>query len=105
MIVNETTATQKHEPGTHPDWKAPIATSGPIAWMRDNLFNSPMNTVLTLLSVWLLWAVIPPIADWAFVESVWNASDRKDCWAQMSEPEAGACWAFIQSRLSLGTLG
>jgi len=97
--------TQEFEPGTHPDWKAPIATSGPIAWMRDNLFSSPFNVILTLLAFWFLWTIIPPIIDWAVIESVWNATDRRDCWAQMSEPEAGACWAFIQSRLSLFIYG
>lgn len=97
--------TEEFEPGTHPNWPAPIATSGPIAWMRDNLFSSPFNVVLTVLAVWVLWSIIPPMIDWVFIEAVWDATDRKDCWAQMSEPEAGACWAFIQSRLSLFIYG
>ena len=105
FIVNENAVTQKHEPGTHPNQPAPIATSGPIAWMRDNLFSSPFNVVITLLALWVLWSIIPPIINWVFIESVWTATDRKDCWAQMSEPEAGACWAFIQTRLRLFIYG
>ncbi len=105
MNDNAATPKQEHEPGTHPNWPAPILTSGPIAWMRDNLFSSPFNVILTLLALWVLWIIIPPIINWVFIEAIWSATDRKDCWAQMSEPEAGACWAFIQSRLSLFIYG
>ena len=104
-MMNDSAMNKDYEPGTHPDLPAPIATSGPIAWMRDNLFSSPFNVVLTVLAVWFLWAIIPPMIEWTFVEAVWDAKDRKECWAQMSEPEAGACWAFIQSRLSLFIYG
>jgi len=57
--VNNNAATNKEnfDPGTHPDWKAPILTSGPIAWMRDNLFSSPFNVVLTLLALWILCVI------------------------------------------------
>ena len=27
---------------------APVATTGPIGWLRANLFSSPLNTLLTL---------------------------------------------------------
>ncbi len=98
--MNESTS-KEHVAGTHPDLPAPIKTSGPIAWMRDNLFSSPFNIILTLLAVWFLWLIVPPIINWMFIESIWTAENRNDCWAQMSEPEAGACWAFIQQRLNL----
>ena len=104
--MNESTMTsQQHEPGTHPDLPAPIRTTGAIAWMRHNLFSSPFNIILTLLAAWILWTIIPPVLNWVFVESILTADNRNDCWAQMSEPEAGACWAFIQQRLNLFTYG
>ena len=105
--MNESTSSsqQDYAPGTHPDWPAPIKTTGPFAWTRKNLFSSPLNAILTLLAAWLLWTIVPPAIDWIVIESVWSAEDRKDCWAQMAEPEAGACWAFIQSRLSLFIYG
>ena len=103
--MNESTSNQEYAPGTHPDLPAPIKTTGPIAWMRDNLFSSPFNIVLTLLAVWFLWTIIPPMINWMLVESIWTADNRNDCWAQMSEAEAGACWAFIQQRINLFTYG
>ena len=76
--MNESTSIskQEHEPGTHPDWPAPIKTTGAIAWMRDNLFSSPLNTILTVLAAYFLYTIIPPIVDWMFVEAVWSAENR-----------------------------
>ena len=50
---------------------------GPRIWMRDNLFSSPLNVILTLAAVWFLWTIIPPIFEWAFVDAVWSADNRK----------------------------
>ena len=96
---------QDYEPGTHPDLPPPIKTTGPIAWMRVNLFSSPLNVVLTLVAVWFLWSTIPPMIEWTFIDSVWTAENRTDCWAQMREPEGAACWAFIKTRLNLFIYG
>ena len=46
-----TDTTQSYAPGTHPDLPPPSYSRGPIKWMRDNLFSSPTNTVLTLLGL------------------------------------------------------
>ncbi|MBC8259817.1 MAG: amino acid ABC transporter permease [SAR324 cluster bacterium] len=60
---------------------------------------------MTLLSFWLLYTIIPPIIDWAIINSVWTAGSRKECWDQMPTPGAGACWAFIENRIGLFTYG
>ena len=87
---------QKNYPvGAHPDLPPPVSTTGPLAWIKTNLFSSPLNTALTILSLWLLWTIVPPFINWVFLESIWYAADRKDCWAQMPNPREGACWAFI----------
>ena len=86
---------KKYPVGAHPDLPPPISTTGPLAWIKTNLFSSPLNTALTVLSLWLLWTIVPPFINWVFLESIWDAADRKDCWAQMPNPREGACWAFI----------
>lgn len=88
-------SSNKYPVGAHPDLPPPVRTTGLFAWLRINLFSTPLNTALTLLSFWILWSIIPPFLDWAVIESIWNASDRKECWAKMSGPRDGACWAFI----------
>ena len=86
---------KKYPVGAHPDLPPPVSTTGPLAWSKTNLFSSPLNTALTVLSLWLLWTIVPPFINWVFLESIWDAADRKDCWAQMPNPREGACWAFI----------
>ena len=86
---------KKYPVGAHPDLPPPASTTGPLAWIKTNLFSSPLNTALTVLSLWLLWIIVPPFINWVFLESIWDAADRKDCWAQMPNPREGACWAFI----------
>ena len=86
---------KKYPVGSHPDLPPPVSTTGPLAWIKTNLFSSPLNTALTILSLWLLWTIVPPFINWVFLESIWDAADRKDCWAQMPNPREGACWAFI----------
>jgi general L-amino acid transport system permease protein len=104
--MNQTTAnTNQYAPGTYPDLPAPIKTTGAVAWVRINLLSSPLNIILTVLAVWFLWSIIPPMVDWMFLDAVWSAESRKECWAKMAEPEGAACWAFIQSRFSLFVYG
>ena len=96
---------KEYVPGTHPDLPPPVKTTGLLAWGKQNLFSSPLNSVLTLLSLWFLWSIIPPFLDWAFVNSIWTAGNRQECWDQMPSPASGACWAFIENRFSLFTYG
>jgi general L-amino acid transport system permease protein len=67
-------------------------TSGPLAWLRANLFNNVLNTILTLAAVCLLAVTIPPVIRWAFVDAIWNAQNGRACRGD------GACWAFIAEK-------
>ena len=96
---------KEYLPGTHPDLPPPVKTTGLLAWGKQNLFSSPLNSVLTLLSLWFLWSIITPFIEWAVFNSIWTAGNRQECWDQMSSPGIGACWAFIENRLSLFTYG
>src|SRR4029077_20342122 len=68
-------------------------TSGPLAWLRANLFNSIPNTILTFAALYLLAVTIPPVIRWAFVDAIWNADNGRACRG------AGACWAFIGDKI------
>lgn len=70
-----------------------LVTSGPIAWLRANLFNSIPNAVLTLAALYLLAVTIPPVIRWAFFDAIWHADSGRACRG------AGACWAFIGEKL------
>jgi general L-amino acid transport system permease protein len=67
-------------------------TSGPIAWLRANLFNSIPNTILTLAALYLLAVTIPPVIRWAVIDAIWHADSGRACRGD------GACWAFIAEK-------
>ncbi len=92
---------QHYEPGAHPDLPPPFATSGPVKWVKDNLFSSVANTIVTLLAISFLYKTLPGIISWAITDATFFAEDRNGCRALNS----GACWAFIQHRWELFTFG
>ena len=75
-----------------PDQPPPSTVVGPVAWLRHNLFASPLHVVLTALSLYLLWLIVPPILNWAFIHATWTGTTRADCTGE------GACWVFVQQR-------
>ncbi len=72
----------------------PASTTGGrfIIWARKNLFSSWSNSLLTIVCLWLIWELIPPLLNWAFLQANWVGSTRADC------TKAGACWVFIHER-------
>ena len=103
--MSETPTNPRYAPGTHPDLPPPRRTTGALGWVRSNLLSSPLNVALTLLSVWLLWTILPPSIHWLFTGAIWTAVDRKECWALMDAPRDGACWAFIRGSFELLVYG
>jgi general L-amino acid transport system permease protein len=78
--------------------RAPATEHGPLAWMRKNLFSTPLNTVLTILAALFLAWVIPPVVEFLLVDAVWSGADRDACLAAAGGREPGACWAFVRER-------
>jgi general L-amino acid transport system permease protein len=79
----------------------PISQIGAIRWMRENLFDGILSTVLTVLSVLAVVWLVAEIGPW-LSRSVWNASSLTQCraiWAEAGVP-AGACWGVINDRLN-----
>jgi general L-amino acid transport system permease protein len=73
----------------------PERNEGPFAWLRDNLFSSIGNGVLTFaaaaLIVWAAWALV----DFAVLSAAPPGGDVNAC---RQAPE-GACWPFIAAKL------
>ena len=87
-----------------PEQAPPSSTVGPIKWIRENLFNGAVNSILTLLSLYFMWYVLSGLLPWIWYGS-WTASSLKDCReviAAAAGDHAGghgaACWAVIRER-------
>jgi general L-amino acid transport system permease protein len=73
--------------------KPPATRVGILGWMRANLFNGVFNSILTLLTLLLLWQTVPPFVEWAFIKANWFGGGAA-CHSQ-----GGACWAIISNNL------
>jgi len=71
----------------------PPATVGIIGWLRSNLFSNWLNSLLTILSLYILWSSLPSLVEWAFLKAQLSGEDRFAC------SEDGACWAWLDQRL------
>jgi general L-amino acid transport system permease protein len=79
---------------------APAATTGVVGWVRANLLSSPANIALTLLSVLLIYWIVPPFIEFMFTHAVWSGADREACLPTAERPEVGACWPFVRERFA-----
>lgn len=70
---------------------SPIKQSGLVAWMRQNLFDSPRSTLTTLFVLGLLAYVLPGLAQWGVFNAVF-AIDANACQAARG---TGACWGVV----------
>ena len=93
--------TPAYAPGEHPDQKPPIGQSGLLYWLHKNLFSSPFNVILTLLTAYFLYLLLPPLFGWMMVDAVFVADSRLHC----RELGTGACWGFIEKRFGQFTYG
>ncbi len=48
------------------------ARPDPLTWLRQNLFNNWWNSLLTVFSLWLVYALGGGISVWAFTEANWR---------------------------------
>ncbi|MCA3644107.1 MAG: amino acid ABC transporter permease [Methylobacterium sp.] len=82
----------------------PASMVGVVGWMRQNLFSSPANTVLTLAMALLTLWVLPGFISFLITDAVWSGADREACIAR-NGVVPGACWAFVRDRLSFFIYG
>ncbi|MDE0466267.1 MAG: amino acid ABC transporter permease [Candidatus Poribacteria bacterium] len=52
--------------------KPPTNTKGPARWLKDNLFNTWYNVLLTCLALVFLFFAFKGILTWAFTEAKWS---------------------------------
>ena len=95
-----------YAPGTYPDLPPPANMVGAVGWVRSNLLSSTTNIIITVLTFYFLYRLVPPAINWLFLNAVVNAGSRDECRAIMdAEGARGACWAFISLRFKILVYG
>jgi general L-amino acid transport system permease protein len=76
-----------------PTLPPPVSVTGPLGWLRQNLFSSWVNAALTIGALYLLYLIVPPLLDWAIFSADFGVGTSRDfCQGD------GACWTMIRAR-------
>ncbi len=79
--------------------KPPVTNVGVLGWLRQNLFSSWLNSLLTIVTIGILLWLIPPLVKWALIDSLWNST------AEACRDIDGACWSVIPNNIKFIFLG
>ena len=78
---------------------APITLVGPIGWLRTNLFNGWINSILTVVCLLFLGLIIPPLLSWTVFDAAWSGD------SEVCKASSGACWTFIGHKIQVFLVG
>ena len=85
-----------------PQAAPPIREAGLVKWVRENLFSSVLNVILTVVSIYVVYVVIARISPW-LLNSIWTAGTLTECREALAvygvaQEVGGACFAVIKDR-------
>ncbi len=70
----------------------PMTQVGVLGWLRENLFSTWYNVVLSAIALYIIYFTVAVLWDWGIANAVWVAKDRRECFD--INPD-GACWAGV----------
>ncbi len=71
----------------------PPSQSGIVNWMKENLFSNKLNTVISIICIYLVVKFLVGVVDWGILNAVF-AADASVCKATTD----GACWGIIAEK-------
>ena len=88
--------------GASPALPPPVAAPASLGWLRTRLFAGLVSTVLTLVSLAVLWLIVPPLVTFLVLDAVWSGEGREACLAET--PAGRSAPAGRSSAAKLGQL-
>ncbi|MGJ8545788.1 MAG: amino acid ABC transporter permease [Sulfitobacter sp.] len=79
-----------------PPLDPPAAQSGVIRWGRENLFATPANAVLTLVSFYVIYLVVMATLPW-LLNGIWDTGSLREC-REILDGATGACFSVLSER-------
>jgi general L-amino acid transport system permease protein len=74
----------------------PYAASGPVKWVRENLFATPANGLLTIVSAYVIYLVLAVVLPW-LMNGVWTTSSLSEC-REVLNGVTGGCFSVLTER-------
>lgn len=78
---------------------APRHKTKVLSWITQHLFSSKTNAILSLLALYLLYTIIPPLLDWMIFSADFSAKTNDECTRE------AACWFYIGEKMNLFMYG
>jgi general L-amino acid transport system permease protein len=93
-MSDQSVAFVRHE--TLPPSPPPVSETGIVKWMRENLFSSVTNSVLTLAALYAIYAILSGSMPW-ILGGIWQAPSLQACREILAGDSAG-CFAVLTER-------
>ncbi len=74
----------------------PANAAGPVKWMRENLFSTPVNTVLTIVATYVIFKIVTGAFPW-FANGIWNSQSLAEC-REILQGTTGGCFSVLSER-------
>ena len=71
---------------------APLRERSVIGWMHKHLFSSLFNSLLTIVTLYIIFLTVKGVLTWGVIDAVWVAQSRRECFDINID---GACWAGV----------
>jgi general L-amino acid transport system permease protein len=75
---------------------APLNAAGPVKWMRDNLFATWANALLTVAAAYVLFLLISSTLPWIW-GGLWTTSSLSEC-REILQGQSAACFSVLTER-------
>lgn len=82
-----------------PSLPPPARDRGVVGWLRNNLFSSWINSLVTVALGYFLISALIPVLQWGVINAVFIGDGPDAC------VPGGACWVFIEQRLGFFIYG
>ena len=79
-----------------PEQEPPASQSGAIKWIRDNLFSDVLNSILTLIAIYIIFQIVTGVWPW-ISNGVWNTSSLAEC-REVLDGATGGCFSVLTER-------
>ncbi|MFG6561727.1 MULTISPECIES: amino acid ABC transporter permease [unclassified Sulfitobacter] len=74
----------------------PDKVGGPLKWVKDNLFPTWANAILTIVALYFLYLLLSGSLPW-LLNGVWSASSLSEC-REILDGTTGACFSVLSER-------
>lgn len=82
--------------GNIPQSPPPARETGVVKWMRENLFSSWGNSLLTIVAGFVIYIILSGVLPW-MLNGVWTTSSLSAC-REVLAGEVGACFSVLSER-------